>query len=1194
MTQNLDGHEETRQYLLGMLDDRVKMRQIEENLLLDDEFADELSMAEDELIESYIDDELSADDRERFESYFLVTTERKQKVRLARGLREYVTRLAPAAAAAAAGKAEDTKGFFDWRQYFSMPVLRFATILLVVAGLGYGVWRVGFYQSDVDKGLARLQSAYKGSRPLDSRIVGFDYAAMPQLRGPGSKEKVSSTERDSAAAILSNAVSDNRSADSLYALGKVYLANKELDKALECFEQAVELNPRDARIRSDLGAAYLEKGKGTLNENSKTGLELLEKALKNLEKAIELDQKMKEPRFNRAICLEALVLPDQAKKAWNEYIEIDPGSEWADEARRRLKDLEEKPLTMKSGDQVLQDFFLAFDQHDEARAWQIVSQTKEMNTGVMVAPLVAQAMLVTDDTPRHISALRLIGDLETKHSGDAYFRELAEYYASLDDTKREDLRQAQAFVRDAYAAYAGSNCKDAVEKFTAAKDLFEKSSDVWEARVAGFWTGVCSSRGGNLAETNRSLLAINEYAAGRNWNWLQVQILNLLSNNSFNENEFSAALRYNEQALEKAVAISDTYNQQRVLASQAYIYRVLQNYDKSLEYFGRLQKMDGLYYTSPRQAWRNHYVNATILYGLKDLTSAVAVGNEAAALVSANLSSPSIINDSRRLLSTLLGGAGHYAEGLKVIDTAIDDIRARQTDPARASVEGHLFLLQKSHILRQSGDYRAAIDSYKDLLSLYSGPGFADITVYKYEAHKGLLLCYTALSMHDAIEEELPVTLELSEKNRSRITSEKNRNTFFDNEQDLYDIAIRHAYSRGETVRAFDYSEQSRARSLLDSISGKAGSDKDGGIEFSELTSVHGLADLQARVPRNVQVLQYALLPDEVLLWVVTPTGVQTAKTSVPAGDLRSMVLRYRGLVTDDLEAGRDETNALARDLYDTLVRPALPFLDPDKEICLIPDKSLNYLPFNSLIDRGSGRYLIEDFELLSAPSLSVFLLSTEAAGRPLGEDRLLGVGNPRIDRSAYNELKDLPDAGKEIGEIGSFYRSPRILTGTAAGKNEVLASFPKSNVFHFAGHYVIDERFPMHSRLLLANTGETGGDLEVGDVLKQQLRSTKLAVLAACSTGTEGYFNGEGMFGAARAFLSRGVPLVIASQWAVDSPSTAKMMVEFHRLRTQQKISSVASLRQAQLGMIHGPDRKLNSPFYWAGFMAIGGNAAY
>jgi hypothetical protein len=77
-------------YLLGRLD-QAKLVPLEERLLTDETFFDELAIAEDELTDQYLANELTDEERRDFETYFLSTPERHQKLRFARNLRRYVT-----------------------------------------------------------------------------------------------------------------------------------------------------------------------------------------------------------------------------------------------------------------------------------------------------------------------------------------------------------------------------------------------------------------------------------------------------------------------------------------------------------------------------------------------------------------------------------------------------------------------------------------------------------------------------------------------------------------------------------------------------------------------------------------------------------------------------------------------------------------------------------------------------------------------------------------------------------------------------------------------------------------------------------------------------------------------------------------------------------------------------------------------
>jgi anti-sigma factor RsiW len=147
--------ETIRQYLLGQLPQEDSAR-LEERLLMDGGFYDELLIAEDELIDLYLRDKLSPTERQSFETHFLSAPERKQKLRFARALHKYV---GLAAESIEEQKPEDaltetrrvvklspTKNFF-WFLPFTNRTVSYsfaAAILLVIGGVSWLVfnsWR---------------------------------------------------------------------------------------------------------------------------------------------------------------------------------------------------------------------------------------------------------------------------------------------------------------------------------------------------------------------------------------------------------------------------------------------------------------------------------------------------------------------------------------------------------------------------------------------------------------------------------------------------------------------------------------------------------------------------------------------------------------------------------------------------------------------------------------------------------------------------------------------------------------------------------------------------------------------------------------------------------------------------------------------------------------------------------------------
>lgn len=79
-----------RPYLLGLVSNEEQTK-IEEHLLTNNDFYEEVLIEEDELIDDYLAGQLSSSDRQVFESHFLATIERQKKVRFGKAFKRYAT-----------------------------------------------------------------------------------------------------------------------------------------------------------------------------------------------------------------------------------------------------------------------------------------------------------------------------------------------------------------------------------------------------------------------------------------------------------------------------------------------------------------------------------------------------------------------------------------------------------------------------------------------------------------------------------------------------------------------------------------------------------------------------------------------------------------------------------------------------------------------------------------------------------------------------------------------------------------------------------------------------------------------------------------------------------------------------------------------------------------------------------------------
>src|ERR1044072_8909738 len=351
--------------------------------------------------------------------------------------------------------------------------------------------------------------------------------------------------------------------------------------------------------------------------------------------------------------------------------------------------------------------------------------------------------------------------------------------------------------------------------------------------------------------------------------------------------------------------------------------------------------------------------------------------------------------------------------------------------------------------------------------------------------------------------------------------------------------------------KAFEYLQDSRARSLLDLLNEDAqavDNPLDPEIIAHAVAQPESAETIKEKLPEGAQLVQYAVLEDKTLIWVISKREIALKQSNVSRRVLNETIQRYLASIAKPPNDRADEI-ALAQQLYEFLIQPIESLLDNKRIICIIPDKNLSYIPFSALISPSSQKYLIEDYVVTTSQSPSVFLSCSQNATQKtqVKDERLLSVGNPRFDRAAFPDLDDLPNAKQEAQEIASNYKERLPLLEANATVAAVKSEIPRSDVVHLALHSWLDNDLPLHPTLLLAGSG-TQSHLHAYEVYRLGLERTRLVVLSSCQTGAERYYDGEGMASLARSFIGAGVPLVVASLWPVDSAATEKLMVLFHQ----------------------------------------------
>jgi len=350
-------------------------------------------------------------------------------------------------------------------------------------------------------------------------------------------------------------------------------------------------------------------------------------------------------------------------------------------------------------------------------------------------------------------------------------------------------------------------------------------------------------------------------------------------------------------------------------------------------------------------------------------------------------------------------------------------------------------------------------------------------------------------------------------------------------------------------------------------------------------TRVIAWQDVARRLGPDQALVEYLVSDSGSMVFVATSDTLAGLDLHVGRKELVQLVEFVRGVFEPMRGPGADSLwRAPLRRLHRHLIAPveATGLLQGKRRLVLIPHAELHYLPFAALMeDTGKDRFLVQRYELLEAPSASVWL-GLEAKHAAAG-NRLLAFA-PRTDV--------LPGSKREVEAIvRTAGASGRAMIDEAATEGAFRQQGPDSRVIHLATFGILNKQNPLFSYVELGAGGGHDGRLEVHEIFGLSL-TADLVVLSACQTGVgSGSLAdvpaGDDWVGLNRAFLQAGARRVMATLWSVEDWSTASFMERFYREYSASD-DAVHALATAQRAALSAP--ATSHPFAWAGFIIVGG----
>lgn len=548
--------------------------------------------------------------------------------------------------------------------------------------------------------------------------------------------------------------------------------------------------------------------------------------------------------------------------------------------------------------------------------------------------------------------------------------------------------------------------------------------------------------------------------------------------------------------------------------------------------------------------------------------------------------------------------------------------------------------------------YEEALEYYHTALSLYEELGHRAETA---SSLRNLGYVHHLRGRYDQANEYFSRSIELLEQ--LRVTARGGaRRDYLSAQLSTYRLLASSCIRSGLPARAFDAVEAASARYLAEQLHERLDSEDSSAAEIEQV---------RAKIAGNAAVLRFVVPKwgDTVLRLFAAQSGLRAeekdcgAFVSDAAGaygrrisrDLRKRERDARSLKPEEIgfeqiveyylsllssprqnRAEREAAGELARGLYDVLFSGLEDQMEGREELLIIPDGILTFLPFEALV-MPDGRYLVEQYHIRYAPSLTVMqILEHRAYGdrdrRPLlalggavyeetgyqaavvkSEKQLEALRESTVaalsrgmtagdayQRLGYGRWANLPGTLAEVRRIAELVPGSVTYTGSTVDEAFVKEldrqeELRRYRVIHFATHGLVVPEFPELSALVLSQVQDRD-DGEDGYLRMEEIASLSLEAdfvnLSACETGLGKIYGGEGVVGLTQSFLLAGANGLCVSLWQVEDTSTMDFMTGLYSLVQVEDMSYARAVTEMKRRFIAS---ERSSPLFWAPFVYYG-----
>jgi len=917
--------------------------------------------------------------------------------------------------------------------------------------------------------------------------------------------------------------------------GLVYISMEDWQKAAVTLGDLNKSYPDNPQLLNDLGVVYLALGE------QDPASEL--KALQFFRQSERLAPTARAPRFNEILIYGKLGLLDLQEAKLIGYRRFERDSGW-------LSTLE--PARSKSSSQALDELRQAVI-HGKSSGEELVQLFPDQYRQIAI-----EYALTLDDAATLDPTVQFIAEQFNSRLGDNTLRMML---APLLTKDRTPVLQARRTIQAAGKAYQSGNYKESLMLYDKAAENLTDVKSPFDVQWLELNRADAEDRNNNVASSRALLDNVITESEVHHLRWILGKALSAKGGDIRLTSNFAELLGVLNRSIDVLSSIGASRDRVRPLYYLAMSHYSAGDVESSLSFtFRALSLAESTDHLARMQLCR---LAGLLTYRMGLTPYGVSFEKQS---VSESQKSPIpqlvvVPLADLALMSTLRGATGSAQIYMNQIQEVSDKVKS-PADKAKNDLPLNLLCARIQTNAGRMNEARQCLQKNLDIFSNEHVP-----TTFSLPQTHLALAQVESLSGHvDLARQEYGETVRVIESNDDFFSNPQLRMSFENVRRDTYDAAIGFEYGHGGADASWSYLQRYRSKLLLEFL----------GKKNAAVPRVHSEAirrdQVQKMIPPDAQVVEYVMLKDRLLIWLVSDSVFVSRQVTVSRASLTSQVGQY----LDRLRSEQD-VSSQSQALYRLLIAPIEDKLDPNRVLAIVPDQDLHRLPFAALMNGRTNNYLIERFIIMESPSLTEFL-ATEPGEPP--HDSVVSFGALRDDTSAIEESEVL----------AKLYPHSRRFEGAAIGKQAFLDAISRSQVFHYSGHSV-DASDPLRSSILLDGSENGPNGVTALDISQQHMRSNSVVILASCDSSVGNSRDGVGMRGLTSAFLISGAGSVVGSLWLVETNATSELVVGFHRAFASG--TPVAqSLRRAQMAFIKSNSTQ-SHPYYWSGFVVTGNLSA-